>query len=220
MGCCHYSCDHAEREPVERLIALITRWCDDRDCALRRVNVRACSLEETEPWPTTPRLLKFVCEEVFKKKLLASDAELEATYAEEGEYHRNAREQVDLLGVVVENLPRGDFLFMFDLHAGGRLVRFVPEDPADYQATDKQVRCPCLSLGSGYASDVCDEALPRFLALCKARYLPALSFSCLCAEEVPYLQQFFDDENERRKIQELTEDEFYKEYLADHLLFG
>ncbi|PIU89773.1 MAG: hypothetical protein COZ06_35375 [Armatimonadetes bacterium CG_4_10_14_3_um_filter_66_18] len=64
------------------------------------------------------------------------------------------------------------------------------------------------------------DALPRFLALCKVRYLPALSFHCDYFEHETHLQQFWHDEGKRREIQALTEDEFYREYVAGGLIFG
>jgi len=146
---CGYSCDYADQEPVERLVALVTRWCEDEERSFRLVNVRNCSLEETALWPTpfSPECLKLVAE-IFGKTLVTGDAELTADYEAECDYLHNARQRVDLLGVVVDAFFDWQLPFIFDFHADGRLVSFEPEDPADYQAMDKQIRCQ-LSL-SGY----------------------------------------------------------------------
>ena len=92
---CGYSCDYADQEPVERLVALVTRWCEDEERPFRLVNVRNCSLAETQPWPTptSPQELKLVAE-IFGKTLVASDAELTADYEAECDYLHNARQRV------------------------------------------------------------------------------------------------------------------------------
>jgi hypothetical protein len=115
-----------------------------------------------------------------------------------------------------ELYSRGQFIF--DFHNGGRLIRCAVE-PKYQQVTDMTVPCLYLKM-EGYWRSVGNYwTLPRFLAWCKMRYLPHLQYSTdkIFPEE---LQAFYEDEERRKMVASLNEDEFYETLVRRYGVIG
>lgn len=179
------------------------------------VDLVNCSLEETGKWEwplSVEESLRVL--EIFQKEASGTPEEWEEQYQRDLAYMRHAKERVDLHGVRIGDEGWGFCQFIFDFASDGRMVSIELENEEDYQATNKRV--PCRSFGFdgewrayGHGRDV----LSRFLALCKARYgIPFKVIAGVCYWD-HHCHTYYEDEDQRRKIQAMTEDEFYEEYV-------
>jgi hypothetical protein len=222
------TCESAERSTVERLVALVHRCAEERGYWHRLVHVQRCSLRDSEGRLLEPdRRDKGYCRIVEAAAAMGPPADYERAmraYRAEQAYRRDAQHGVDLLGIQVrfkrEARPgsglygRLSASFIFDLHADGRLVDWTPDSKRDYQAADREIRCELWMSARYECRFACDQGLyvmPRFLGLCRARYLPNLDSDCPVFRH--YCALCHDDETARRRIRELDEDEFYDQYV-------
>jgi hypothetical protein len=270
VGCdVGYKCESAERESVERLVAVIKRWAEVYKLPYKLVDLKNCTLGK--PWtvPKEPNYeeLKNECKVlkalkwVFEGRRKGQEKPTEVTEEEirerqsdirrKIEYLRSCRQGVDLYGVFIEfisweekvlripviedgtykfenhsinnetiqskaeNYSRGQFIF--DIRNSGKLVRFATE-PEYYQASNIEV--PCYYYGvKGYWRSVGNyAALPRFLALCKIRYLPKLEAWSDYGEYEDYLKLFYENKEQQKKIASMNDDEFYEECVRPYTI--
>jgi hypothetical protein len=148
MGCdVYYSCETSDREQVTKLINILCKWARQAGFSYKIVSL--------------------------------SDKQL---------FIHGQREpvHVDLYGFVftdlwhepVEESPEmcSRCQFVFDFLRGGKLVKLVLPSPSFYQTPDREIRCLLMEDGGYWRSVGYYDVLPRFLALCKLRYLPKLDF--------------------------------------------
>lgn len=220
---CNYYCDRADRESAEAFLSVVKRWADDTPCPYQQVEMRNCSLEQTREWewPYRPEV-EIGIVELYGMKLTCTPEELEEDFKSDVWYMWRVRERVDLYGLrLVDNRWGNVLQFIFDFAADGRMVSLELENEADFEALDKRVPCRRLQIGGCWRSGRPNyDLLPRFLALCKARYLPHLGADSDYGEWRHYRKQFWEDEPVRKKIQEMDEDGFYEEYVKGCSIVG
>ncbi len=218
MGCdIYYQCDSAERGAVERLVALLKRWSEEREEAYKIVDIKNGALSEASPWPW-PNMSNSSGEDnsdyhLFQV-LFDTDSDISQKSAWENyrseaetirEYLQHCKERVDLYGIIPEVQPWEDLdaeervklwnrgQFVFDFSSNGRLVRCSIE-PQYLQSSDTTV--PCFFIEpKGYWRDLSSGStgLLRFLTLCKIRYLPELEFHSDYGEEDLLMEEFYDN---------------------------
>ena len=110
--------------------------------------------------------------------------------------------------------------FVFDFLRRGRLVSLALPRLELYQSPDEEI--PCLWIGDGgyWSSEWNYEALPRFLALCKVRYLPELHFSSGDGKAVFFQRKICESEGIRTRLLNLSEAAFYNRVVKELGVLG
>ncbi|MDO8126006.1 MAG: hypothetical protein Q6359_02130 [Candidatus Brocadiales bacterium] len=138
--------------------------------------------------------------------------------AEDGTYKVEAHstEGREIYGNI-EVYSRGQFIF--DVQNGGRLVRLVTK-PEYYQASNVKIPCFFFEAGGYWRSVKEYDALPRFLALCKIRYLPLFEIGDDYNACEYYMELFCADKEQEKEITMMSDDEFYDEYVRKYVIIG
>lgn len=211
----HYHCRRSDRGLVERLVGMVERYARDHALPCRRIELRNCALVEAGRWDWplgAPDRVHFA-------------AERRATL----EYFSNCQKSVDLFGVAFpppfdlkgedepEILSRGQLVF--DFRAGGILINLALE-PNLEQAADESIPVSFMRI-DGYWRSVFDYvAFPRFLTLCRLRYLPALDFTSSRDEKSVVMREMVDRGANVEALREMGDDEFYDGWLKGRPIIG
>ena len=244
MGCdVFYHCRTAGRDQVERLVAVVGRYARDHDLPVRLIDIRNCALSEEGRWDWPPDEARERRNLGLARKLIAlgrgeeqgrplDAAAIDRLAAERQvklDYFASCRRSADLFGIVFPPLfppddddepelaSRGQLLF--DFRADGMLVN-ATFDPSFDQTSDSTVPCSFLRV-DGYWRSVSDYlAFPRFLTLCRIRYLPALDFSSDYDEKGQVMRELVDRGASPDALRQLGDDEFYEQWLKGRNIIG
>lgn len=244
MGCdVYYHCRTSNREQVERLVAVVRRYARDHDLPCRVIDLRNCELRETGRWDwpldearerrnleLARRLIVLGRGEEQGKPLEAADVDrIAAERQAKLDYFASCQRSADLFGIAFPPLfppddddepelpSRGQLLF--DFRADGLLVNAAFDSSFD-QASDSTVPCSFLRV-DGYWRSVSDYlAFPRFLTLCRIRYLPALDFGSDYDEKSLVMRELVDRGVSPDALRQMEDDEFYDQWLKGRNIIG
>jgi hypothetical protein len=244
MGCdVFYHCRTSSRDQVERLVAVVERYARDHELPCRVIDLRNCALRETGRWDwpldearerrnleLARRFIALGRGEERGKPLAAADVDrIAAERQAKLDYFASCQQSVDLYGIAFpplfpmdeedepELLSRGHLLF--DFRANGLLVNCTIDPSLDHGA-NAIVPCSFLRV-DGYWRSVSDYlAFPRFLTLCRIRYLPALDFGSDYDEKSVVMRELVDRRASPDALRSMGDDEFYEEWLKGRNIIG
>lgn len=239
----YYHCRTSSRDQVERLVALVERYAQDHDQPCRVIDIRNCALQETGRWDWPPdaarerrtlelarRLIALGHGEPRGKPLDAEDVDrISAERQAKLDYFANCQRSVDLYGVALsplfpvdeedepELLSRGQLIF--DFRANGILVNCTIDPSLDH-AADAAVPCRFLRIDGCWRSVSDYLAFPRFLTLCRIRYLPMLDFASDYEEKQLVARELTDCGVSPDSLRQMGDDEFYEGWLRGRKVIG
>jgi hypothetical protein len=244
MGCdVFYHCRTSNQEQVERMVAMVGLYARDHDLPYRRIGLRNCALQETGRWNWPPDEVRERRTLELARKMIAlgrgdargkplDAADVDRIVAERQaklDYFASCQRSADLYGVAFPPLfpvdeeddpelrSRGQLLF--DFRANGILVNCAIGRGLDH-AADATLPCSFLRVGGYWRSASDYLAFPRFLTLCRIRYLPALDFTSDHDEKSVVMCELMDRGTSPDTLRSMGDDEFYEEWLKGRNIFG